>query len=60
MKHPQSSVLWLLKATPKHRVELPALRRAAAALSEGFRLAWSREQKFCLSGKLVCPSNSVV
>lgn len=60
MKHPQSRELWLLKATPKHRVGLPALCRAAAALSKGFGLAWSREQKFCLSGKLVCPSSTFV
>jgi len=44
-------VPWLLKATLNPRVGLPALCGEAAGLSREFRFAFSREQKFCLSGK---------
>lgn len=39
---------------------LPALPRETAELSEGFQLVLSKEQKFYLSGKSVCPFNNCV
>lgn len=52
VKFLQFRVPWLLKATLKHKVGLPALCRETAELNEEFSCAFIRERKFCLSGKL--------